>query len=104
MQVCRWCQAFYRETFDRRHRVAMLDEKSLTSGLSALGYLRLKKLTYKAAWSSIDVEHFLHGSLFGNGNHFICDFGIRNPGAEQFALECLKLFGGPLFSDVRFDP
>jgi hypothetical protein len=82
----------------------MFDEKSLTSGLSALGYFRLKRLTYKASWSSIDVEHFLFGSLFGSGNHFICDFGIRNPGAEQFALECLKLFGGPLFSDVRFDP
>jgi hypothetical protein len=82
----------------------MFDEKSLIPGLSELGYVRLKRLTYKASWSSTDVEHFLFASLFGGGNYFRCDFGIRNPGAEQFALECLKLFGGPLFHDVCFDP
>jgi hypothetical protein len=82
----------------------MFDEKSITPGLSELGYRRLKRLTYKASWSSIDVEHFLFASLYGGGNYFRCEFGIRNPGAEQFGLECLKLFGGPLFHDVRFDP
>ena len=79
----------------------MFDEKSITPGLSELGYVRLKRLAYKASWNSIDVEHFLFASLFGGGNYFVCDFGIRNPGAEQFGLECLKLFGGPLFHDVR---
>ncbi len=104
MRVCRWFQAFCRETFDLRQRVAMFDEKSLTPGLSELGYIRLKRLTYKASWSSTDVEHFLFASLFAGGNRFLCDFGIRNPGAEQFALECLKLFGGPRLRDVRFNP
>jgi hypothetical protein len=73
----------------------MFDEKSLTPGLSELGYVRLKRLTYKASWSSTDVEHLLFASLFGGGNYFLCDFGIRNLGAEQFALECLKLFSAP---------
>jgi len=82
----------------------MFDEKSLTPGLSDPGYVRLKRLTYKASWSSTDVEHFLFASLFGGGNYFLCDFGIRNPGAQQFGVECLKLFGGPLFHDIRFDP
>src|SRR5262245_13009858 len=82
----------------------MFDEKSITPGLAELGYLRLRRLTYKASWSSTDVEHFLFFSLYGGGNYFYCDFGIRNPPAEQFAVECLRLFGGSLFQDVRFDP
>lgn len=82
----------------------MFDEKSLIPGLSELGYVRLKRLTYKASWSSTEVEHFLFASLFAAGNRFLCDFGIRNLGAELFALECLKLFGGPRLRDVRFNP
>jgi hypothetical protein len=78
----------------------MFDEKSITPGLSELGYVRLRRLTYKASWSSTDVEHFLFGRLIGGGNRFLCDFGIRNPGAEQFALECLKLFSGLGLRDV----
>ena len=81
----------------------MFDETSMTQGLAGLGYRRLKKLTYKASWSSIDVEHFLFLSLYGGGNYFHCEFGIRNPAAEQFAVECLRLFGGSLFQDLRFD-
>jgi hypothetical protein len=41
----------------------MFDEKSIAPGLAELGYLRLKKLTYKASWSLTDVEHFLFFSL-----------------------------------------
>ena len=78
----------------------MFDEKSITPGLSELGYVRLKRLTYKASWSSTDVEHFLFAYLIGGGTRFLCDFGIRNPGAEQFALECLKLFSGLGLRDV----
>jgi hypothetical protein len=82
----------------------MFDEKSLTPGLSELGYVRLKRLTYKASWSSTDVEHFLFATVFAGGNRFLCDFAIRNPGAEQFALECLKLFSGPRLREFRFNP
>jgi hypothetical protein len=82
----------------------MFDEKSITPGLSELGYVRLKRVTYKASWSSTDVEHFLFATLFAGGDRFLCDFGIRNPGAEQFALECLKLFSAPRLRDVRFNP
>ena len=82
----------------------MFDEKSLTTGLSELGYVRRKRLTYKASWSSTDVEHFLFASVFGGGICFLCDFGIRNPGAEQFALECLKLFSAPRLREFRFNP
>jgi hypothetical protein len=82
----------------------MFDEKSITPGLAELGYLRLKKRTYKASWSSTEVEHFLFLSLYGGGNYFVCEFGIRNPPAERFAVECLKSFGGPLFQTLRFDP
>jgi hypothetical protein len=45
----------------------MFDEQSITPGLAELGYLRLKKLTYKAPWSLTDVEHFLFFSLYGGG-------------------------------------
>jgi len=82
----------------------MFDEKPMTSGLAELGYLRLKKRTYKASWSSEDVEHFLFLSLHSGRHYFTCDFGIRNPPAERFALECLKLHGGPFFQTIRFDP
>ena len=82
----------------------MFDEKSITSGLAELGYRRLKKRTYKASWSSADVEHFLFFSLHSGGRYFSCDFGIRNPPAERFALECVKLYGGPAFQSIRFDP
>ena len=82
----------------------MFNEKSITPGLAELGYRRLKKLTYKASWSLTDVEHFLFFSLYGGSNYFYCYFGIRNPAAERVALECLKLFGGSIFQDLRFNP
>jgi hypothetical protein len=82
----------------------MFDEKSITSGLAELGYRRLKKRTYKASWSSADIEHFLFLSLHAGGRYFSCDFGIRNPPAELFALECVKLYGGPAFQSIRFEP
>ena len=81
----------------------MFDEKSIAPSLEELGYLRPKKLTYKASWGSIDVEHFLFFSLYGGGDYFVCYFGIRNPAAERFAFECLRLFGGSIFQDGRFD-
>jgi hypothetical protein len=82
----------------------MLDEKSMTRDLSELGYLRLKRLTYKASWSSTDVEHFLYFSLFSGGYYLACEFGVRNPAAQRFAIECLQLYGGPLFQTFRVDP
>src|SRR4029453_18776033 len=82
----------------------MFDEKSMVPALADLGYLRLKKRIYKASWSSTDVDHFLFLSLYGGGNYFACEFGLRNAAAERFAVECLKLFAGPIFQDVRFDP
>jgi hypothetical protein len=82
----------------------MFDEKSITSGLAELGYRRLKKRNYKASWSSADVEHFLFLSLSAGGRYFSCDFGIRNPPAERFAQECVKLYAGPAFQSIRFDP
>jgi hypothetical protein len=82
----------------------MFDEKSIAAAVAELGYRRLKKWTYKAWWSSADVEHFLFFFLHGGGNYLACDFGLRNPAAERFAVECLRLFAGPLFQDVRFDP
>ena len=82
----------------------MFDEKPITLGLAELGYRRLKKRTYKASWSSPDVEHFLFSSLHAGRRRFSCDFGIRNPPAEQFALECVRLYGGPAFQSIRFEP
>jgi hypothetical protein len=82
----------------------MFDERSMASGLAELGYLRLKKQVYRASWSSTDVEHFLFLSLYGGGNYFTCEFGLRNSAAERFAVDCLRLFAGPVFRDVRFDP
>jgi hypothetical protein len=81
----------------------MFDEKSITSRVSELGYVRLKRLTYRASWSSIDVEHFLFASTFAGGIRFLCDFGIRNLAAEQFSLECLKLFSAPGLRELRFN-
>jgi hypothetical protein len=32
------------------------------------------------------------------------EFGIRNPDAQRFAIECLRLYGGRLFKDFDVDP
>jgi hypothetical protein len=82
----------------------MFDETLITSGLAELGYRRLKKRNYKAFWSSADVEHFLFLSLHSGGRSLSCDFGIRNPPAEQFALNCVKSYGGPAFQSIQCDP
>jgi len=82
----------------------MLDERTITSSLEDLGYVRLKKYTYRALWSSADVEHFLFFNVWDKGRLLAGDFGLRNVAAERFAYECLRLFAGPLFEDIEYDP
>jgi hypothetical protein len=67
----------------------MFDEKSIILGLAELGYLRLKKLTYKASWSSTEVEHFLFFSPYGSGNYFTCCSRWRQRDVAV-ALACLR--------------
>ena len=81
----------------------MFDETSMTAVLAELRYLPLKKMTYKASWSSVDVEHFLFFSRWGGGKYLSGEFGLRNVAAERFAIECQTLFAWPLFRDLRFD-
>jgi hypothetical protein len=82
----------------------MLNEGPIAQSLAELGYLRVKKLIYRASWSSADVEHFVFFTLYGGGNYLAAEFGIRNPDAQCFAVECLQLYGGRLFQNFHVDP
>ncbi len=82
----------------------MLKEGLITAALAEVGYAKAKRLTYQASWSTTEVEHFLYLSTYGNPKEYLTvDFGLRNPLAEEFAIECISLFGGEIFRTLQYD-
>jgi hypothetical protein len=78
------------------------DEKSgriklddlMTQTLAPVGYRRVDKLTYRAEWSTADVEHVLSIDTYGNPKVFLHgDAGLRNKHAEAFAQQCQQRYG-----------
>ena len=58
----------------------------LTKALAPIGYVRVEKLTYRANWSTDDVEQFLSFDTYGNPKQYLSSSaGLRNPQAEAFA-------------------
>ena len=82
----------------------MFKESLITDALANLKYVRLKHLTYRASWSTSDVEHFLYFSRWGTPKNFLTAyFGLRNAGAEEFGIECIRAYGGDLYRILKHD-
>jgi hypothetical protein len=70
----------------------------LTKALAPIGYVRVEKLTYRANWSTDDVEQFLSFDTYGNPKQFLSsDAGLRNPQAEAFAMQCRERYVGRMY-------
>lgn len=82
----------------------MLKESVITNAVAELKYERIKRFTYRAIWSTSDVEHLLFFSLWGTPKNFLAaDFGVRNKSAEAFGTECVHAFGGPIYQLMKND-
>ena len=81
-----------------------LHDEFLNQTMEALGYQRVRKLIYKATWSSPEVEHFLYLETYGRPKEFLtARFGIRNSRAELFSLNSIKAYGGEIYQLIRHD-
>lgn len=82
----------------------MFDEKFINNTLSDLGYKRMRRFTYKALWSTPEVEHFLYLQLYGTPNNVLtAGFGFRNLPAELFSFRSIRTYGGDLGCLIRHD-
>ena len=70
------------------------------------GYTRVKPSVYQ--WElgkPSTIEHFLFTSIWGGPDRYLnLDFGIRYRPAEDFAIDCIRKFGGPTYGTLRDDP
>lgn len=83
----------------------MVKEQSISGAMEDLKYVRVKRLVYRASWSTAEVEHFLYFQNWGNLKEFLAaDFGFRNVGAENFGIECVRTYGGELYRILEHDP
>ncbi len=65
----------------------------LTKALAPARYRRVEKLTYRANWSTDDVEQFLLFDTYGNPKQFLTgNVGLRNAKAETFADQCQQRY------------
>jgi hypothetical protein len=70
----------------------------LAEALAPLGYARVETLTYRAEWSTRDVEHVLRFDTYGNPKEFLtADAGLRNSEGEAFAKQCKERYANPAF-------
>jgi hypothetical protein len=82
----------------------MLKEKTITSIVGEQEYARLKRFSYRAIWSTADVEHFLFFSTYGNPRAFLtADFGMRNVDAQNFSVKSIQAYGGEAYHFVARD-
>lgn len=75
---------------------SVFEDAVMQKELAVIGYDRLRKYIYRAAWSTAEVEHFLY---FGQDSrqYFTAQFGLRNPVAEEFGIEEMVKYGHPNF-------
>jgi hypothetical protein len=65
----------------------------MTTTLAPLGYRRVDKLTYRADWSTAEVEHVLSIDTCGNPKAFLHgSAGLRNTEADAFARQCQQRY------------
>src|SRR5262245_49837430 len=80
-------------------------EDATTPILQQAGYAKVDILTYKARWSSKDVEHFIYFEEGGKTKGlFSGSFGIRNGDAEAFSVNAIRRYSGEFhFQVLRYD-
>ena len=65
----------------------------LSPALAEAGYKKVAKLTYRAGWSTDEVEQFLSFHASGKPKQYLSsDSGIRNLNAETFAEQCQQRY------------
>jgi hypothetical protein len=70
----------------------------LAGALAKVGYVRVGKLAYRAAWSTQDVEHFLTFDPYGTPKIYLQgDVCLRNKEADAFAEQCRCRYTSPVF-------
>lgn len=60
--------------------------------VETLGYSRVDKKTYRANWSTSEVEHYLYFEMSDNIS-IGASFGLRNIVADHFAIESVAKYG-----------
>ena len=79
-----------------RKRVKLDD--ILAPALAEAGYKKVANLTYRASWSTDDVEQFLSLRTFGNPKQYLSgDAGLRNMKAEAFAEQCVLRYANKAY-------
>ncbi len=65
----------------------------LAPALAEVGYKKVAKRTYRASWSTDDVEQFLSFDTNGNPKQYLTgNAGLRNMKAEAFAEQCQQRY------------
>ena len=80
-------------------------EDATTPILQQAGYEQIDTLTYKARWSSADVEHFIYFEEGGKTKGLFSGwFGIRNAEAEAFSVNAIRRYSGEFhFQVLKYD-
>src|SRR5215467_46288 len=80
-------------------------EGATTPVLLRAGYEQIDTLTYKARWSSADVEHFIYFEEGGKTKGLFSGyFGIRNAEAEAFSVDAIRRYSGEFhFQVLRYN-
>ena len=70
----------------------------LSKVVETFGYVRVRSQTYRANWSTEDIEHFLYFIEYGKRKDYLmADFGIRHCAAEMFGKMCILKYGGNIY-------
>lgn len=83
------------------HRFA---EKPIREAMSRFGFTPKRHLTYRYLSDSAEVRHFVYFSRWGNKNEYLTAiYGFGNLGADNFAVQCLKKYGGSVYREWELD-
>jgi hypothetical protein len=83
----------------------MLHEGALAEALAGLGYKCVQPFVYKAFSAGGLIQHYLYFTVWGTGNEFLSgDFGFRECQAQNFGIECVRLYGGAVYGALQYDP
>lgn len=83
------------------HRIGSGEiEPTLIEAMASLDYDPVAPETFKARWGS-DVEHYLYWRMSRTGVALICEYGLRHPVSELYAMACGRLCGGMPGKDLQ---
>jgi hypothetical protein len=82
----------------------MLKENIINATVREFEYARVNGYSYRAMWSTPEVEHFLFFSTYGTPEAFLtADFGIKNSDAQTFGAKCVQVYGGKAYEHIGED-